>query len=262
MDKQPYEILAIIMGFVDDNIRTSMTCHLFRDVLQKMYKSKQLMNVNDPYVLSRHHKKYGFRVYDIIKKDMDKITNHKCLNFIGDILFANGEQGFVYEWGSIYILLFQNCITNNASRPTYFPKMLTQIKHHLYRLDTVYERIILVTLASKSFDVFVILMQDLGARQIWGTFIFRQRYLNESDINVIIKEMDILMENKVMSANEILNFVRLHANDLKLRYEIMEYLFTKATYEEPIIIYKDDDKPIKKPHKPSFLSSLFGYKSI
>jgi hypothetical protein len=265
MDREPYEILTTILLFVPDNIWTSMTCKTFRNILQNAYKSKELTSVNDPYVLSRHHKKYGFRLYEIVQDDMRDIKNHKCLNFIGDTLFTNGEQGFIYEWQGILKLLFANCIYNNASRPQYFRQMFTQIEYHYgAKMHIVCEHILLATLTHNSFDVFLILMRDKKIQQIWGKIILKKRYLNESDINIIVKELDMLMENKVMDANEILKLVRISDNNFKLRYEIMEYLLAKIPIceEEPIIICKEEPRILRKAKKPqsSFFSLLFGHK--
>ena len=223
MHNLPYEMMAHIFVFVEDNIYVSMVCKTFRGILQKMYVSKQLSNVNDPYVLSKIHKEPEF----ILEDNIPKITNKKSLDYIATFICESYFQGDIQ-----ILLLKQNCISNNLSTRQPIHQVIKFMAGHSFHYYKTINEILNIAFKFKRWSFLEILMSFNSIRIKWIVSV-HHRYDNENDIDIIIDEMDYLNDNKIMSYGNMYESMDHYYLEFKFAEDMKEYL--RAYLEEDII---------------------------
>lgn len=241
MDREPYEILANIFGFVSDNMGASMTCKTFRVTLQTMHMRKQLLNYSDPYFLHQSHKRYGFKFCSILTRNIKKVLaqiqnnckNYTCLNYVCFVLF-NENVGYVYDYTDMCLLLVF-CTIVDYAKPKYILKMIECIKIHPIRLDIFYEKLLSIAFDFKSYEVLKIIMSDAHIKNIWGITLLK-RHSDDITIDNAVFEIDFMIENFIVTYDEIINIIidpepmgmiNGLVYDLELKNKLLEYLEEK-----------------------------------
>lgn len=188
----PHEIISIILSHIPDKTQASITCKLFQKLLQTLYDTHQLSDIDDSYFLNKHFP-------NLNDKDFNKITNihnYKCLNLIAYKLFVIDNVGISSD--HTLMLIKQNCKLNNVSRPKYMQKMYEKIS--LWLGD--YSDILKITLLNKSYDMLILLFSLQHFKKEYID-IMPTRFEKETDINVITYEIDYLVKNNVLDYTTI-----------------------------------------------------------
>ena len=73
----PHEIISIILSHIPDKTQASMTCKLFQKLLQTLYDTHQLSDINDSYYFSK--------IPDVYP--LDKICNIKSNSILNLIIY-------------------------------------------------------------------------------------------------------------------------------------------------------------------------------
>jgi hypothetical protein len=208
----PPEIISIILSHIPDKTLANITCKLFQKLLQTLYDTQQLSDINDSYFLNKHFP-------NLNDKDFDKITNinnYKCLNLIAYKLFVIDNVSISYT--QTLMLIKQNCKLNNVTRPKYMQKMYQ--KSSLWLED--YTNILEITLLHKSYDMLILLFSLSNFKKEYIDTI-PTRFEKEKDINVITYEIDYLVKNNVLDYTTI--YVKCHPyTQIPLYNELYKHL--------------------------------------
>lgn len=212
----PHETITHILYHITDKTLTNMTCKLFQKLLQNLYDTKKLSNINDSYFLNKH--------FDNMRhKDLDQVINihnYNCLNLIAYKLFVSKNINVLNE--HLMMLIKQNCKLNNVTRPKYMKKMYQDIQTYYWVVSKTDTEMLNTTLAHKSYDMLVLLLSVQNIKKIYVSTI-SARFKNEKDINVITYEIDYLVKNNVLDYTEV--YVKLHEYEkIHLQNELYGYL--------------------------------------
>jgi hypothetical protein len=116
----PPEIITLILFHIPDKTQASMTCKLFQKLLQTLYDTHQLSDINDSYYFSK--------IPDVYPSDkICNIKNNNILNLIAYKFLIKNQYKYLLDAYYIYIVLRQNYILNNISKPDYLIIMLTYV---------------------------------------------------------------------------------------------------------------------------------------
>lgn len=192
----PYEMIMHVFGFVEDKISLSMVCKLFDKLLLKMYTSKQLSNINDSYYLKHLDNIDNKFIQDNIKN----IHNHNCLNLIMYKSYPSKK----INYNTLVDILYQNCITNNISKPKYISKLSKIIPTFIGCSIKSFD-IFNVCIQNKSYGILkILLIKNNGMQSGFGYNILK---LNDND-NDVMDFIVGLVENDVMTYEIILDKIK------------------------------------------------------
>jgi hypothetical protein len=221
----PCEIIIHIFNYIPDKINTSITCKLWRNTLNNL----QLSDHNDPYFLKTH---YNRKKLIGIKKHMRSITNSNCLNYIFYTLF--GAMYFTNR-KSIYIpdritkkltvpLLLQYCVINkiNYCHIKVLMDEMFSYPFSSYNDKHVIEELINTTLNYKSYDILVILALDRTLKS--QLFVHIIEHFKYESIDNIFNELDMLINNHIVSPVDFYISVNSLPADFSHKYEIKSFL--------------------------------------
>lgn len=193
----PYEMIMHIFGFVEDKIGLSMVCKLFDSLLLKMYTSKQLSNINDSYYL-----KYMDNIDEaFIQNNIKNIHNHNCLNLIMYNLYLYGK---IY-YNTRVVILYQNCMTNNISKPKYISKLSKSIPTFIGCFLNSYDMLD-ICIKNKSYGILKILLRKNNGMR--SNFMYNILKFNDDD-NKVVDLITCLVENDVITYECVLNKINL-----------------------------------------------------
>ena len=202
MDSLPYEMIKLIISYVDKNsmIIVSFVCKLYQNILLDIYKHK-ILNINgiqnnscscnmieiqnDSYIFNICCNK--FKLNDIFKKlDISKMYSHNCLNRLCLKLKIDGY----YHGSTSGQLLIQNCIVNNISKPEYNKGLLST--------NVIKDKMLNISLINKSFDManFCIAMGALP--NVWIECI-ATREITQNEYLKISDELNYLIINNAIN---------------------------------------------------------------
>jgi hypothetical protein len=209
----PHDIIPLILYHIPDKTPASMTCKLFRKMLLDMLDKKQLSDINDSYYISH----LGITTFHFL---IEHIHNPNCLNAI-IYKFINDRVGYRMPK---YKLLKQNCKLNNISKPKYINFLVNEIERINYYGDKNIVDILDVAFINKSFDILMMIMISNKIKAHWANSIYK-RYKNETQIDIIIEEINMLIKNNIMSYAEMYNDMYLmDKNKIFLYDDVMKYL--------------------------------------
>lgn len=185
----PYEMIMHVFGFVEDKISLSMVCKLFDKLLLKMYTSKQLSNINDSYYLKHIDNKF-------LQDNIKNIHNHNCLNLIMYKLYPSNK----INYDTFVEILYQNCITNNISKPKYISKLSKIIPTFIGCSIKSFD-IFNACIQNKSYGILkILLIKNNGIQSSFGYNILK---LSDND-NVVMDFIVSLVENDVMTYETVM----------------------------------------------------------
>jgi hypothetical protein len=242
MDILPLEIVTHIFTFVQDKFAIYNTCKLWSKLLEQI-PLIDLKNYNDPYYLKTH--------YDInnilnIKEHVTSITNCSCLNFLSYMMLKynnhitnlrracetfNESSKYSYDSDIILAIMIQNTIVNNNSKPEFVHKLLIEIdithSYSVYR--EVYKKLLESAFIHKSNDIVILMMCNNNMKPQWKSTVI-SRYKTEINIDKIIQEINMLIDNGIMTLLEIYEILVHYINDeqLPLRHTILSYIKTQV----------------------------------
>jgi len=228
----PSEMWTHILSYVKDKIYVEMVCKTFQYLLKKMHMTKKLTieNINDPYILKVNTEEFKINY-------IQKIHNHDCLNLLTYQVYCTNDYEILKQY--IFIFLRQNCIKNNISRPDYIHKLINLLNVHYTEQKTI-KNILIQTLKSKSYDILMLFLEYTKARELYPLAMI-ECYENEMNIDVITKEIDLLVERKVMTYMEIYHGLNSSRHFIFLRYELFGYLDKKHGIKNAIVVTKEAD---------------------
>jgi hypothetical protein len=172
----------------------------------------QLSDYNDPYYLK---KQYDITNVFGIENHIESINNNNSLNYILFLLKAFRETKMLQspKYYLEYHKKFENlnkkmlikcCMINNISNPEYIKSLLHAV--YIFSINTGDLRIIItealiVSLQNKSYDIIPLLF-TYRTIMFWDDFI-RERYKNETNVNLIEQELKFLLEKNILDEAEI-----------------------------------------------------------
>lgn len=229
----PNEVWTHIMSFVEDKTYLSMTCKKFVDITNRMDES--VINLNNPYYLKKNFTKKYRDVFLCISR----ITNHKSLNFM-----AYTIDKYNMDKMYMYLILNQNCVTNNISKSEYTYKFIKTLLH-AHDSKNIFKMCLTNIFANQSYDILMIFLNysDIKAQcprifleyYYYGplTSTFLGHYYGEK-IDIVIRDIEYLVSINAMTYGELFNAYNSLDTDFKpsinLHYQLGNYLGRKQSY--------------------------------
>jgi hypothetical protein len=172
----------------------------------------QLSDYNDPYYLK---KQYDITNVFGIENHIESINNNNSLNYILFLLKAFRETK-ILQSPKYYLeyhekfknlnkkMLIKCCMINNISNPEYIKSLLHAVC--IFSINTGDFRIIItkaliVSLQNKSYDIIPLLF-TYRTIMFWDDII-RERYKNETNVNLIEQELKFLLEKNILDESEM-----------------------------------------------------------
>lgn len=238
MSYLPDEMLINIFKFVPDTMNISFSSKRFEHLLKKMNRSNHndpydlyeynfILNHNDPYFLSKYYGKPNFT-----KINLNKIFDWNCLNYLCFCWKKYEINDYVTATQFIPSLLDQHIITNNVTKPKYIHSLLKNIIQYHYNLKHMLDLIF----KHKSWDILMICSLYFHFEGY-----FQKKHKTETDIDVIIKDIEILVTYNIMAYidifemyNKIMMFLRddvINYFEKKLGAKTVSLLIHKYTHK-------------------------------
>ncbi len=208
MDSLPYEIQKLIISYVNknSNIICSFVCKSWKLILKDIYKQK-IFNLNgiqnnscscnmvdiqnDSYLFDTCCDKY--KLTDICKKlIISKIYSRNCLNRIA--LKIINSYHLIVDKHIVNLILLQNCVINNVSKPDYIKKLLKIV----FISNNILDNMLNASLIHSSFDMADFYIAMGGLPNSWIEYI-SNRSDTENEYVKIVKELEYLIKNNVIN---------------------------------------------------------------
>lgn len=248
MHQLPYEMIMHIIGFVPDKVNVSMTCKLFCKLCNDLYDICDTIKFNDPYDINKFYNRKNILMN---REDLKNIDNHNSLNcMFYKLYFKNGKynrnmydddellndklqntedymEQIAIRAKFVYRLLYSCCNTNNILKPIYINKLTNDIHPHYYKpvnMGDEKENLLNVAFKNKSYDIAMFLLLDTKIKGYWSNSLIT-RYKNETNINIIINEINMIVDHHVMTLLDIYENIYSIAKDMLLLYDdLLKYL--------------------------------------
>jgi hypothetical protein len=217
MSYLPDEMLINIFKFVPDKMNISFSSKRFERLLKNMnrinhndpydlYEYNFIFNHNDPYYLSKYYGTINFT-----KINLSKIFDLNCLNYLCFCLDKYKIDDYHTRTQYIPLLLDQHIITNNITKPKNIHSLLKNIKQHHYDLKHMLD----LLFKHESWDILMIFSLYFHFDNY-----FQHKHKTETNIDVIVKDIEILVTYHIMSYidifemyNKIMMFLRNDVNN-------------------------------------------------
>lgn len=223
----PKELMPHILSLVPDKIYLNQTCKLYENILQQLFDNKQLSDHNDSYYLYKYYNPTNIRT---VENHIPSITNYNSLNYIFYTAYFtcdNRHKGVYTHLGLVSCirepLLLQYCIINFVTRIEYLIILLNGLYHKpIFSGDSVKgSELLYAAFKYESYDFIILLLSQEWMISKWS-YIFEARYLNENNSNIIIKEINFLTNNHLMSLSQI--YRCLHEQTFNTKIDVIDYL--------------------------------------
>ncbi len=208
MDNLPYEIQKLIISHVNknSNIICSFVCKSWKLILKDIYK-QQIFNLNgiqnnscsfdmskiqnDSYLFNICCDKY--KLTDICKKlVVSKMYSRNCLNRIAFKII--NAYYLIIDKNIVNLILLQNCVINNVSKPNYIKKLLSTV----FISNNILDNMLNVSLMKSSFNMADFYIAMGGLPKFWIEYI-PNRENSEIEYLKIVKELEYLIKNNAIN---------------------------------------------------------------
>jgi hypothetical protein len=215
----PQEIMSHILTYIPDTLPSSMVCKLWSNILKKI----SIQNYNNPHYLKQQ---YTIQNINTLINHIPYITNHNCLNFITSTIFITPISNSHLHDDTIsrhyiYMLLMQNCETNNVSNPEYIHILIKHlIKNSMSPIKYFLRKAYNISLHNQSFDMMIII----------STYYDIMRYLKytynyQENVDIIIQQIEILSGKNIISLLEICEMI--YCSTMPCKIKLLNYFEQK-----------------------------------
>jgi hypothetical protein len=247
MEHTPDEVFEYIFGYVQDKMNISMTCKLWKKILIDLFKKPHKIDYNDSYCLKTHYNvknimvfKNNVRFHGIfldpdmsgqykctdynIDSNIKNITNCKSLNFITKLFYDYYKTRFraSIEGTNLSVpkLLQQHCIINNVSKPKYINRLLYDVS------DKQMSTALSCALAHNSYDIVKLILVNplMFSRSLNWIGIIIARYEDSPTLEEVIKEIDFVINAKLLSVTCLYSQVCKFETDSPIKIQTLQYL--------------------------------------